>query len=153
MYFFAILWEVRITNVTFLKSSFLHALSNILHTSYFPVPEAIWSGVSPLFFMKILFTWFASRISRCSQNALQTYIRIFICMSSFMFLHNILSCKMFCHNINIQMVFYFFEFFRASLCSNCLQISCHNINMHVFEPVKSWIGSYSSSFFLQLKIL
>ena len=58
---------------------------------------------------------------------------------------------MFYHNINIQMFFYFFEFFRAYLCSNCLQISCYNINMHVFEPVKSWIGSYSSSFFHAIK--
>ena len=59
LYFFAFLWEVRITNITFVKSSFLHALTNILHTSYFPLPEAIWSGVSPLFFMKILVTWFS----------------------------------------------------------------------------------------------
>ena len=98
LYFFAFLWEVRITNIKFVKYSFFHALTNILHTSYFPVPEAVWSGVSPLFFMKILVTWFASRtlqISRCPQNALQTYIRFFICMSSFIFCHNILSCKMF----------------------------------------------------------
>ena len=58
LYFFAFLWEVRITNITFVKSSFLHALTNILHTSYFPLPEVIWSGVSPLSLWRFWSLWF-----------------------------------------------------------------------------------------------
>ena len=111
---------------------------------YFPVPETIWSRVNPLIFLRILVTWFSSRTLQITKP----YIRFFICMSSFIFRHNILSCKMFCHNINIQMVFYFFEFFYASLYSDFLQISCHNMNMH-----KVFFTCICSFMFLQILIL